>query len=478
MSLVRKALQEFCQNAPLAEWLLAACGVALAIETVIILALRRGSDADAGTAGGPVVQRWRPLVSLILSGIVAVGFPLLVRASVVRSWDRIQGALPLASGAERGTAFSLAMSTLLDTWSLACVLVPPIELLACFGIGLSLAELGSMKLQPSAGKGAPRALRHWHGGEIAIVLAMFLLSSIGPVVRGGTWQTTAIRHGFEAVAKSPPAAKLRVMDSMLAKAQTQLDDRARWALPGTFLAVGVSVALLLSRVRRRPRSSADEEMQAWRRTLIFAFLCLLAGTGLWAWSAPLKAEADMPFPLPANVPVVRLPKDLPPTIDFVGPDELDTGPLAEIRSRGTTVEGILVEDDELVRQFRISTAWQLSHGKPPVQVEADTVSIVMARDAPMQRLDLVLGAAREARYSRAVFVSPRVESMERPVLGRIERQIPTAAMAWLTTRPGLDAGTGARVSTMDMRNYPDYGTFVRELVRRRQDGMQVMLSLP
>jgi hypothetical protein len=479
MSLVVQALREFTRDVPLAMWLLSAFCIALVVETiVIILALRRGSDANAGTAGSHVVKRGMALLFLYTSGFVAVGFPLLARTSLVRSWARIQGALTLATGAERAAEYSPAMSALLNTCSLVPILVLLVELFACLGIGLALGDLWSMNQRGSPGQGKPPVPRRWDGGELGIVLTLFLLLSIGPVVLGGLWQTLAINRGFEAVGHSPRAAKLHVMDTMLANAQAQLDGSSRWALAGALLAVGIAATLLLSRSRGWLRSSGDQEMRAWQRTLIFALACALAGVGLLAWSAPLKAEADLPFPLPASVPIVRLPKNLPPTVDFVGPDEIDTGPLVEIRRQGTTVDGLSLGYDEMVRQLRISTGWQLRDGEAPIQVKADNLTIVMDPEAPMSQLDLVLKAAREARYLRAFFVSPRMETLDRPVLGRIEHQQPTAAVAWLTASPKVPSGASSPTSTMEIGDYPDYRVFVHELVKRRQAGKRVMVELP
>jgi hypothetical protein len=477
MSLAIRAFREFTRDVPLALWLWSALCVALVVETmVIVLALRRGSDTSEGTAGRHGVKRGRTLLFLFTSGFVAIGFPLLARTSLVRSWARIQGSLALATGAERAAEYSTAMSALINTCSLVPILALLVELFACFGIGLALGDLWSMKQQVSPGEGRPPMPRRWDGGELAVVLVLFLLLSIGPVVIGGLRQTIAINRGFEALGHSPPAAKLHVMDTMLADAQAQLDSSSRWALAGTLLAMGIAFTLLCSRSRRWPPPSADQEMRAWQRTLLFVLACALAGVGLWAWSAPLKAEADMPFPLPASVPAVRLPKDLPPTADFVGPDEIDTGPLVEIRRQGTTVDGLSLGYDEMVRQLRSSTGWQLRDGETPIQVKADSLAIVMDPEAPMKQLDLVLTAAREARHLRAVFVSPRMETLDRPVLGRIEHQQPTAAVAWLTNTPKVALGANSPTSTMDTGDYAGYRDFVHELVKRRHAGQRVMVE--
>jgi hypothetical protein len=100
MSLAIRAFREFTRDVPLALWLWSALCVALVVETmVIVLALRRGSDTSEGTAGRHGVKRGRTLLFLFTSGFVAIGFPLLARTSLVRSWARIQGSLALATGA-------------------------------------------------------------------------------------------------------------------------------------------------------------------------------------------------------------------------------------------------------------------------------------------------------------------------------------------------------------------------------------------
>jgi hypothetical protein len=476
MSLVSRAFREFTRDVPLAMWLLVTFSVAFAIGlVVIVLALRRASDASTAT-GSNAVKRRKVLVCLFVSGLIAIGFPLLARASVVQTWSRIQGVLSLATGTARAAEYFTAMSALLNTFLLVPILVLLVELLACIGIGLALGDLSSMEQGRAVGEDAPQRPRCWDGGALAAVFVLFLLLSVGPVVLGGLWQTLALNHGFEAVAQSPRVTKLHVMDSMLANVQTQLDAGSRWALPGTLLAVGTSLALLLSPSRGWGQPSAGHEMRAWRKTLLFASACVLVGTGLLAWAAPLKAEADTPFPLPAAIPIVRLPKDLPPTVDFVGPDEIDSGPLVEIRRNGTTVDGLSLKYDNMVQQLRVSTAWRLRAGEPPIQVQADRLSIVMASDASMKQLAVVLIAAREAHYLHAIFVSPRMESMTRPVLGRIEHQNSTAAIVWLISPP-LDPRASSPTSTMDIEDYPDYAAFVGELVKRRQRGKQVVLGV-
>ena len=134
MSLVAQVLREFTRDVPLARALLSTFCVALVAEAiVIILALRRGSDAK-GTADRSSVKRWRPLLCLFISGFAAIGFPLLARTSLVRSWDRIRGVLSLATGAERAAEYSTAMSALINLCALVPTLVLLIELLACIGI--------------------------------------------------------------------------------------------------------------------------------------------------------------------------------------------------------------------------------------------------------------------------------------------------------------------------------------------------------
>jgi hypothetical protein len=65
------------------------------------------------------------------------------------------------------------------------------------------------------------------------------------------------------------------------------------------------------------------------------------------------------MPLPAAVPLFRFPKDLPRTVGFVGPDEIGSGPLVELRRQGTTVDGLSLGYDKMVRQFRSSTGPRL-----------------------------------------------------------------------------------------------------------------------
>jgi hypothetical protein len=102
----------------------------------------------------------------------------------------------------------------------------------------------------------------------------------------------------------------------------------------------------------------------------------------------------------------------------------------------------------------------------------------MEPETVMKQLYPVLRAAREAGYHRAEFVSSRMEIIERPVLGRIERQNSTAAVAWLNTPPKGGPETSSPASTMDLGDYTNNGDFVRELVKRRQTGKRVVLRLP
>jgi hypothetical protein len=477
MSLIAQAFREFAQGVPLAGWLLSAFCVALVLESVVIvLALRRGAAESSGEVDAQVARRRKALVYVVVSGFVAVGFPLLVHASFVRIWARTRGALTLATGAERAAEYSSAMGALLNASPSLPILVMAIELLACIAIGLSLADLWSLRQTVPAG--ARHAPTRVDGGEIVALFAIFLLLSIGPVVLGGLWHTFALSDGFKAVGQSPISGKLQAMSSMLGRAQGQLDAAARWALPGTLMAAGIAVTLLLSRTRRWVAVSADRELQAWQRTLIFQLVCVLAGMGLLAWSAPLKAEAEKPFPLPTVIPVVRFPAGLPPTVEFVGPDEVDTGPLVVIERLGTTLDGRSFVGEEMVRQLRASTAWQLRDGQPPIQVQADKLSVVMAPDTPMRRLASVSEAARGAGYVKLIFVSTRVERIVRPMLGTIDHHCPTAAVAWLTEAPERDQAAEAIQSHMNLGDYADYGAFIRELVARRRSHQPVVLGPP
>lgn len=218
-----------------------------------------------------------------------------------------------------------------------------------------------------------------------------------------------------------------------------------------------------------------EEAQRVQPEWWIGALCWLAAAAVFVAAAPLRAElAD---PVPSNpysggrvpTPIVVLP-------DLQGTDVIEYGPIVQLDAARLWLDGRPIEDRQLAGDLDILR--RAYAAQFPQRTFPGGVAVMCDARTSLERLDVVLGLARAAAYSRFQLIVGRERIAERPLLGKLKRDS-YAAISFSFAADDIAADAGITPLSLDALTDPPQTceALARVLIAERGPSERVVIEL-
>jgi hypothetical protein len=209
--------------------------------------------------------------------------------------------------------------------------------------------------------------------------------------------------------------------------------------------LGAVVTLWLARALRRAAFVPWlDAAPRWLAPSAVAAAALLAAAALY-----MRVETTTPWPEPSRNTAFNVA--LFEEATSAGPDDAPFGPVLEVKAVGVDVDGASPPEGATDRAGLESLAvlrdnYTLMN---PGATFPGKLGVVCRRDVPARRLDDLLQRAAVLGYDHPYLLLPHATTIERPVLGRLERSKPTAVelhvppedhKGWLPVAPAGTCG--------------------------------------
>jgi hypothetical protein len=186
--------------------------------------------------------------------------------------------------------------------------------------------------------------------------------------------------------------------------------------------LGAVVTLWLARALRRAAFVPWlDAAPRWLAPSAVAGAALLTAAALY-----MRRETTMPWPEPSRNAAFNVALFEEATAG--GPDEAPFGPILEVKAVGIDVDGSNPPEGAADRAGLESLAVLRDNYllMNPGATFPGKLGVVCRRDVPARRLDDLLQRAAVLGYDHPYLLLPHATTIERPVLGRLERSTPTA----------------------------------------------------
>jgi hypothetical protein len=314
--------------------------------------------------------------------------------------------------------------------------------------------------------------------------AVLVIAALGPLAVGVLRWSISLVTAFAAMAGMPPEDKPAFMEHSLDAARAELSSSAR----ASMIAIPILAVVALILIRARARGGGGEADAVgkadpwWRRWLLASCAAVLLAALLVIQARPMAAENETPWP--PNLGNQLVYPDGPATPDLVGPDTARRGTVVELFRDRIMLDRALVQDFESL-ELKLGTLRNNYQLLNPGGRYADSALVIVDAQTPRARLIDLLKALRGAWYYHPTLGFVKAETHLRPLLGRIDRTIVTAAqirLAYSDDEPDADDADDAddasewkNAAPLRAQDFADYGELARRVVELRRAGKSVLV---
>jgi hypothetical protein len=302
--------------------------------------------------------------------------------------------------------------------------------------------------------------RPWREG--VLVMLLWVATGIFPAVLGATGYSATLLMALGHAAELPPGEK---GPHILAALDAARPVFALW-YRGALIAVALVTLAAAAVWRRRAgaRTSATKETLA-------GCACLVVAGGLFAATAPYRAENSAPVPVDPQG-VAPTPNDVRlPALE--GPDAISFAPVLGIAANGKLeLDGrALAAPEQLDAELASAkTNWTILH---PAESFRGSLIVLAETGASTAQLRDLLRRAYGAGYHELQLALGSWRTFQRPLLGTLRRGHFNAALA----TSALDPPSGTSAALVQAHDFARYDELAAKVVEQRKAGRAVVIVL-
>jgi hypothetical protein len=443
-------------------------GAVVLFEIVVcVLAARRRRT------GRPLALRVHAIAGAAI-GALPIAIGIFVHGARAMAMRAMRG-----EGNPLGDAIALASGVTAQTYAIA-IAVGAIALALAFWLaGLALTR-GAFRRAPAFESGTlggfpnpPAMIRGEqsspapHANSPAALVALGLL----PIAFGAWRWTRDVGIPFDALETEPDEpSRVAIVSRSLDAARAHLESAAHLSN----VAISILAVVALFWIVARARNPAATRPQPGRPTLALAAAFVLLAALLAAQARPMASENATPWP-PYNDSGSLRAVDIQ-TPDLVGPDRVEW--TREVR---VLPDRLVFESDTVADASGLRIALDRWRANQPGTFNG-TALLLVDPQTPAARLQSVLQAMLQAGYDQPLFTFAKVEAIQRPVLGRLQRVNASAARTTLAYAPAHHDGNGGGdrpgdAAPLRPQDFASYEPFARRLVALRHAGTRVVVTI-
>jgi hypothetical protein len=437
-------------RAPHGGLLLVACLAAILVQVGVLAVqgLRRSADTAA--------------LSLNVAGALSILVML-----VVGGWSTSAARALMTAGfhdesaSQKATDLSDSISGQLNALPLMATVAMLALILWLIGVNRALER------RPSGG--ARRAF-----AALALFGGAALAAGVG-VVR---WSARLIAT-FAGLAGVDPSEKGPILGRALDEGHATFRSDARVAYVALGLATLVAIVLAARGGSGTPAPAAPRRSSTVAPLLVTGGALGLAAV-LFVLTGPMRRENALPWPTPSSGDDVLLVLDVL-TPEVRGPDPLERAPVVEVFNDKTLLDGAPCDLESLGDKLRtLRSYYRMLH--PTGRFNGSAVLLV-DYSLPIDRFVALAHTIHDAGYDRPLLTFTKVETLWRPVFGKVRRVVATGARLKLLDHADIEAAGAdlAGQGTLGTLLVPDdldiYDDLAKKVVALRNAGGAVALNL-
>jgi hypothetical protein len=446
--------------------------VELACVAVAMRWIRRLGAVRASVMGGAFGTADRPRAISRAVSVIAIAGLLTVPVLTLRSSGQarahyIEAIHSTAAFQERANAISDGLANAVSAIPLGFgVLFAPslfFGSLACALIVSAGWKHDVLEYALRSGTAPAEESSWWPALLVASLWAMF---GVFALVQGALRYCAELMTSFGQVAQAASPDKGPYLLAAMERARFAFEPWRVFGLSVTALVtVGAAGAILLNRGSRAPGYAR------WGTNWVGSVSCLIAAGALHGMAAPYERENREPIPLLRNAETLRQTRVRVPRLE--GPDVILVAPLLELDSKSVTLDGRPVGPEALATDLAVLRRnWLILH---PGQPFCGELAVACETGTPMTRLRPPLDLALRGGYDHFRLIFGQQRALDRPVLGRLERNDYTSALVvGSVASPPLNSGA---MTSLDVTSFPLYDDFARAVVVLRKAGREARVQL-
>jgi hypothetical protein len=299
-----------------------------------------------------------------------------------------------------------------------------------------------------------------------------LVAAATGVVR---WSAGRI-HELASLAGLDPTEKVSAMVRALDESQDHLRSEAHLTTVGLGVAAIVATILAARRDRSAPAHVAPSRPSTVAPLAVTVGALALAAA-LFGLARPLRAESAQPWPPGSSGDGVLLVVDIV-TPEVRGPDPVERAPVVQVFNDKILLDGAPCDLESLGDKLRTLRSYFLM--LHPTERFNGAAVLLVDYSLPIDRFVALAHTIHDAGYDRPLLTFTKVETLQRPVFGKLRRVVATGARLKLLDRADIEAAgddlarEGTLLTPDDLDIYDD---LAKKVVALRNAGGAVALNL-